>query len=76
MTLGEMKDSGLIPSETQIFLLEIEESKKCRRFGAEPHEFHCFARRNGTVYRETCEKVMQLRGALNHMFPSLKLKVG
>lgn len=73
MTLGEMKDAGLTPSECQIHMLEIAVSKECRAHGPSPHLFHCLPLSNNRVQRDLCWEVQRLHVALSQMFPGIEL---
>jgi hypothetical protein len=71
MTLGEMIDQGLTPSEYQVFMLEIEASKKCGAFG-HPHLYHCMPYGRDQVSRVKCHHIEFLHHALFQMFPQLR----
>lgn len=75
MTLGDLKDKGLMPSPTQIFFLEIEESKKCTAFGGnQPHRHHCWMQENGKVKKDPCWHVLALWRNLEDMFPGIDIE--
>lgn len=73
MTLGDLKDAGIMPSEYQIHMLEIAVSKECRSYGPNPHLFHCLPLSYNRVQRDLCWEVERLHDALRKMFPGIQL---
>jgi hypothetical protein len=73
MTLGQLKDEGLMPSAYQVNILEIEESRKCRGHGPSPHRYHVSASYSGRISRETCWQIRALWHSLERMFPGIEI---
>lgn len=74
-TLGDMQKRGEAPTEVQVFMLELEASKRCRAFNY-PHRHHCQQLSNDqtgqlNIQRIVCWELETLWRNLEEMFPGI-----
>jgi len=73
MTLGELKDSGQMPTPYQVFMLELDFTKECRQHGPSPHRYHCTMMSDGSINRSICPRLHDLWWGLENMFPGIEI---